>query len=93
MADAPFRNYGAPVFVYTGNILNYVGDKLEGEICIARGARPHTAAGTVSCGCGTGVIRKIDCFFRALAGDIRRYESGLMTARERLWSEWQSGNN
>lgn len=61
----------APVFVYTGNILNYVGDKLEGEICIcARRARTQRGEqSAVAAGGGWGVIRKIDWFFRALAGE------------------------
>lgn len=49
MAEAPFRIM-APVFVYTSNILNYAGDKLEREICIAR-ARRRRVEKIVSCGC------------------------------------------
>lgn len=71
MADAPFRIMGPPYLFTRGNILNYAGDKLEGEICIA-----HGALETGSCGCRRGVMGKTDCFFRAFAGILEGMNQG-----------------
>lgn len=80
MAEAPFRIMG-PVFVYTSNILNYAGDKLEREReryvsgVLARVERRRESA--VAAG-GGDTKDKLWIFFYSVCRNTRRYESGLM---------------